>query len=150
MQKLPFVLAAVSTLALGACATPAEQPGPEEQAPEQVGDTCRVLESEGWAADIAPLPGNPNLQQLTVTGKVTMPTPNYSFAWDTDLVDGAGPGAGTPSLELRLLAKPPSGMVAQVLDTREVTYAGPAEAPNYRVISVTCEGRELARIENVS
>lgn len=141
MQQSAFVLAATSILALGACTTSAEQSGPEEQ----VNDNCPVLESEGWAANIAPLASNPDIQQLTVTGRVTMPTPDYSFAWNA----GRLAGAAAPSFELRLLAKPPSGMVTQVLDTREVIYAGPAAAPRYREITVICEGRVLARIGDV-
>ncbi|MDZ4308687.1 hypothetical protein [Allopontixanthobacter sp.] len=134
MQQFAF-LAVAGALALGGCTTVSDEPA----------DNCRVLESEGWAANVASVPGNPDRNQLTVTGRVTMPTPAYTFAWEAGRLDRSA----VPSFELRLLATPPDGMVAQVLDTSEVTYTGPAAAPRYSAITVTCEGRVLARIEDV-
>ena len=75
-----------------------------------------------------------------------MPTPGYTFGWEA----GRLYRSAIPSFELRMIANPPGGMVTQVLDTREVTYAGPAAAPRYSAITIVCEGRVLARIEDVS
>lgn len=75
-----------------------------------------------------------------------MPTPEYTFAWSPGRLDRSA----VPSFELRLEARAPDGMVAQILDEREVTYSGPAAAPSYSAITVTCEGRVLGRIEGVS
>lgn len=93
-----------------------------------------------------PLAGNPDRGELTVSGRVTMPTPGYTFGWEAGRLDRSA----VPSFELRMIANPPGGMVTQVLDTREVTYSGPAAAPRYSSITIVCEGRVLARIEHVS
>lgn len=143
MQTDPIAktLASILTLGIAGCAT--------DDIDMPIGNEvsqCPVIESSDWAASISPVPGNPDRSQLTVTGKVTMPTPEYTFAWEQGPLDRSA----IPSFELRLLTRAPDGIVAQVLETREVRYMGPAAAPRYRAITVTCEGEVLGRIENVS
>ncbi len=145
MQSFAIALSATGLFALSGCMTPAEQPDPDEPGQVQPGDDCSVIESEGWAATITPVPGNPDRNQLTITGQVTMPTPGYTFAWEPGRLDRSA----IPAFELRLLANAPAGMVTQVLDTREVSYSGPAAAPRYRSITISCEGRILVTIEDV-
>lgn len=135
------VITSILCLGMAGCATyESGDPVAEETA------TCPVIESSDWAASIAPVPGNSSRSILSVTGKVTMPTPGYTFAWDQGALDRSA----VPSFELKLSARAPDGMVSQVLDTREVSYSGPAAAQRYRAITVTCEGTVLGRIENVS
>ncbi|MGB3377200.1 MAG: hypothetical protein WBH10_06590 [Allopontixanthobacter sediminis] len=145
MQHSAFVLAAASTIVLCACTTPSGEAALQDPDEMQTADDCPVIESEGWAATITPVPGNPDRNQLTITGQVTMPTPGYTFAWEPGRLDRSA----VPAFELRLLANPPAGMVTQVLDTREVSYSGPAAAARYRSISITCEGRVLGTIEDI-
>lgn len=113
---------------------------------EDTNSNCPVLESDSWQADVTLLSGDDHRSQLSVTGKVTMPTPGYTFAWEAGRLDRSA----IPSFVLHLQTRAPDGMVAQVLETREVMYSGPAAAPRYRTITVMCEGKELGRIENVS
>lgn len=135
------IIGTLGCLVTAGCTTTTEPPAMEEAR-----GACPVLESDGWAADVSPVPGSDGRFQLTVTGKVTMPTPGYTFAWQAGRLDRSA----IPTFELRLQTRAPEGMVVQSLETRDVSYSGPAAGPRYRAVTVTCEGRELARIENVS
>lgn len=141
MRYIALFAGTLGCLATYGCTTTAEPPTLEEPA-----DNCPVSDSDSWTASVSPVPGSDGRSQLSVSGKVTMPTPGYTFAWEAGRLDRSA----VPSFELRLLANAPDRMVAQVLETREVSYHGPAAAPRYREITITCEGRVLAKIGDVS
>lgn len=140
MRYIASTIGALGCLAATGCTTMTEPPAIEETA-----DNCPIIESSSWTASISPVPGGAGKSQLAVSGKVTMPTPGYTFAWEAGRLDRSA----VPSFELKLLTNAPDGMVAQVLDTREVSYQGPAATPRYRSITITCDGRILGRIDNV-
>lgn len=135
------VISSLASLMVSGCTTTVGAPPMQDSE-----SNCPVLASDGWQAVVSPLAGDNQRSQLSVTGKVTMPTPGYTFAWEAGRLDRSA----IPAFELHLQTRAPDGMVVQVLETREVTFIGPAAAPRYRAITIMCAGKELARIENVS
>lgn len=139
-------------LALAACndMTTAAGTAAAVQAPMQTTDlagmadalpvaaACPVLDSSDWTAEIA---GG----MLTVTGIITLPTPDFAV----DFALGMADRSAIPTQRLALSATPPEGMVAQVIDTRTVTFTTPALTPHYRAVIVTCGTRELAQIADI-
>lgn len=140
MRKIALAMLGLSGIALGACGT--TTPAPEQAMADS---ECPVIQSENWTAQLMPLPGGEGRYQLVVTGNVTMPTPGFTFAWEQGRLDRSA----IPAFELRLLTNAPAGTVAQMLETREVIYAGPAAAARYRSVTITCDGRTLGTVENI-
>lgn len=113
--------------------------------PDENTDSCSVFESGEWNAWIEETPGAEDNLRLHVEGEVVVPTPGYTFSWELSLMDRAMP----PGQHLILKAKPPEGIVAQVMTREKVTYEGKALYSQYRVIFVRCGENVLAEIYDV-
>lgn len=105
---------------------------------------CGISGSSGWAAWVNAMPG-PNAQpKLIVTGKVTVPTGGYRFAWGDMRVMESYPVQ--VALELRTI--PPSGPATQALVTHDVRGEWPISPP-VGSLTVRCGDLVLVRISPV-
>ena len=136
MFGLKFTLAGTSALLLASCAPVDAGPG---------GPTaCGIAGSSGWAAWVNAMPG-PNMRPtLTVTGKVTVPTGGYRFAWRDLRVMESYPVQVAAELE----AIPPAGPATQAAVTHEIRGEWPIDPP-VGSLTVRCGDRVLARISPV-
>lgn len=160
-------LAALTALALGACAkkeaAPAadagkpaaalseaalavEEPAADETVAtletENAAMACPVLDSRNWRAFTTP-DGDGNA--LTIEGEVDLPTPGYTIAWREGPADRAFP----PGLRVYLDASPPDGAVMQVVSPTPVSWSLTGANAEYRVIYVLCDGEAIAEIADV-
>lgn len=143
-------LSSCVALALAACGPAPYAPYPP-QSPQQPMSTyppqkadCPIIGSSGWAAWVNAMPG-PNAQpSLIVTGRVTVPTGGYRFAWRDMRVMESYP----VQVVVELQPIPPSGPATQALVTHEVRGQWPMSPP-VGSLTVTCGGRTLAAISPV-
>lgn len=159
-------IAAMSLVALAACAKKAEAPAAptdalSEAAPVQVdeasafdedalagdpedavADECPVLDSRNWKASTA-AEGEGHV--LTIEGEVDLPTPGYAITWREWIADRAFP----PGLRVHLDAAPPSDLVMQVVTPTPVSFTMKGANANYRVVYVLCGGDAIAEIDDV-
>ncbi len=133
--------ATLAACALTACAG-APEPTPVTEPPA---NACAVYESSGWAAWINSMPGPGATRTLIVTGRIVVPTPNYSAT----LTAGIADRSAIPVQQLNLSLSTTDGMALQVLTPLEVRYEGPAIAQHYRAIRIMCGGRVLAEITEI-
>ncbi len=107
---------------------------------------CPVIDSRNWAAWIDKMPGpEADGPRLRITGEIDLPTPGFTVDWREGPADRAMP----PGQRMMLSLIPPDGMVAQVVTTMAVDYAGKAAFDAYRVIYVVCEGKGIAEITDI-
>lgn len=106
---------------------------------------CPVLESKDWGAHINAMPGPDAKRTLHVYGKVTMPTPGYTFEW----IEGRADRSMVPTVRLHLHATAPGGMVSQVLTEEDVQYSGVALTEKYTAVIVMCGETKLAEITEI-
>ncbi len=107
---------------------------------------CPVLESRNWAAWIDKMPApDADGPRLRITGEIDVPTPGYTVEWREGPADRAMP----PGQRMILSLTAPGGMVAQVVTTMTVDYAGKAAFDAYRAIYVVCEGEGIAEITDI-
>lgn len=138
MAGARFVMLGGAAL-LAACAT---VPPPVQSPPAD--NVCPVVDSSDWTAWVNAMPG-PNAQpMLVVTGKVTVPTGGYTFAWRDLRIAESYPVQVFAELE----ALPPDQMATQALDTHELRGEWPITPP-VGSVTITCDGRTLARIAPV-
>ena len=117
-----------------------QQPGPYPPAQ----DGCPIISSQGWSAWVNSMPG-PNAQpSLIVTGRVTVPTGGYRFAWRDMRVMESYP----VQIVVELEAIPPYGAATQAVVTQEVRGQWPMNSP-VGSVTIECGGRALARISPV-
>lgn len=149
MRPLLFTIGAA--LALTACGPapygPYPPPGPPYQPnnpypPAKLG--CPILSSQGWAAWVNAMPGPNARPTLIVTGKVTVPTGGYRFAWRDMRVMESYPVQVVVELE----AIPPSGGGTEAIVTHDVRGQWPMSPP-VGSVTITCGGRPLASISPV-
>lgn len=137
MMKL---LLLASALALGSCApVPANPP----QGP--VGSMeCGITGSSDWAAWVNAMPGPNARPTLIVTGKVTVPTGGYRFAWRDMRVMESYP----VQVAIELDAIPPAGPATQAFVTHDVRGQWPIDPP-VGALTVRCGDMVLTRIAPV-
>ncbi len=153
-------LAAVTLVALAACAQKEDAPAPAaaEPAPEAdaspvakeagVAETedaeiaCPVLDARNWKAWTAPAGGG---HSLTIEGEIDLPTPGYALIWRAGIADRAMP----PGLRVHLDAVPPADLVMQVVTPTPVSWSMDGANPQYRVVYVLCGGEAIAEIADV-
>ena len=131
-----LALAASMTASLASCAT---APPPPAGAME-----CGIIGSSDWAAWVNAMPG-PNAQpKLIVTGKVTVPTGGYRFAWRDMRVMESYP----VQVAVELDAIPPAGPATQAVVTHDVRGEW-AMSPPVGSLTVRCGDMVLVRISPV-
>jgi hypothetical protein len=134
------LLVLASALTLASCqAVPAGPPQGPIGAME-----CGVTGSSDWAAWINAMPGPNARPTLIVTGKVTVPTGGYSFAWGDMRVMESYPVQ--VALELRSI--PPAGGATEALVTHDVRGEWPITPP-VGSLTVRCGDMVLTRISPV-
>ena len=127
-------------LALGSCAA---APAPVAQDPLGSRE-CAITASSDWAAWVNAMPGPGARPTLIVTGKVTVPTGGYRFAWRDMRVMESYPVQVAVELE----AIPPAGGATEALVTHDVRGQWPVSPP-VGSLTVHCGDRVLARIAPV-
>ncbi len=137
MAKL---LLLASALSLGSCAAvPADVP----QGPAGPMD-CDISGSSDWAAWVNAMPGPDARPTLIVTGKVTVPTGGYRFAWRDMRVMESYP----VQIAVELAAIPPAGGATEALVTHDVRGQWPVDPP-VGSVTVRCGDMVLTRIAPV-
>ena len=137
MPGLKVTLAATSALLFAACAPVSAGPA----APT----ACGITGSSGWAAWVNAMPG-PNMRPtLIVTGKVTVPTGGYRFAWRDLRVMESYP----VQVAAELQAFPPAGPATQAVTTHNIRGEWPIDPP-VGSFTARCGDRVLARISPVA
>ena len=105
---------------------------------------CGIVRSSGWAAWVNAMPGPNARPTLIVTGKVTVPTGGYRFAWRDMRVMESYP----VQVAVELNAIPPDGPATQALVTHDVRGQWPVDPP-VGSLTVRCGDMVLARIAPV-
>ena len=133
-MKTVFTLAA--PLLLAACANMAAPPPPAL--------ACPIAGSGDWAAWVNAMPGPNARPTLIATGKVTVPTGGYRFAWRDLRVAESYPVQMFAELEVI----PPAGAATQAVVTHGVRGQWPIDPP-VGSFTVRCGATILARIAPV-
>ena len=105
---------------------------------------CPIAGSSDWAAWVNAMPGPNARPTLIVTGKVTVPSGGYRFAWRDMRVMESYPVQVVAELE----AIPPTGGATEAIVTHDVRGQWPMNPP-VGSVTVTCGGQTLARISPV-
>ncbi len=134
------LLILASTLSLASCAA---MPPPPPQGPVG-GMECGIIGSSDWAAWVNAMPGPNARPTLIVTGKVTVPTGGYRFAWRDMRVMESYPVQ--VAIELDSIA--PAGPATQAVVTHDVRGEWPINPP-VGSLSVRCGDMVLTRIAPV-
>ena len=134
------IAAMLGAVALASCApVPADAPAPPGGGPE-----CPIAGSSDWAAWVNAMPGPNARPTLIVSGKATVPTGGYRFAWRDMRVMESYP----VQVAVDLQAIPPAGPATQAVVTHEVRGEWPISPP-VGSVTVHCGDRVLARIAPV-
>lgn len=107
-------------------------------------DQCPITSSADWRAWVDAMPGPNRSPTLIVTGKVTVPTGGYTFAWRDLRTMESHPVQAIAELE----ALPPDGPATQALETHDLRGTWPVAGP-VGSVTITCGSRTLARISPV-
>ena len=105
---------------------------------------CGVTGSSNWAAWVNAMPGPGASPTLIVTGKVTVPTGGYRFAWRDMRVMESHP----VQVAVELDAIPPTGGATQAVVTHDVRGQWPIQPP-VGSVTVRCGDMVLTRISPV-
>lgn len=136
-MKLLFL---ASALSLGSCA---QVPATAPQGP--VGSMeCGIIGSSDWAAWVNAMPGPNARPTLIVTGKVTVPTGGYRFAWRDMRVMESYP----VQVAVDLQSVPPAGPATQAVVTHDVRGEWPIDPP-VGAMTIRCGDMVLVRISPV-
>lgn len=129
-----------SAMALASCAPlPAAAPSGPSGEPE-----CPIISSSDWSGWVNAMPGPDARPTLIVTGKATVPTGSYRFAWRDMRVMESYP----VQVAVDLQAIPPAGGATQAVVTHDIRGEWPISPP-VGSVTVSCGGRVLARIAPV-
>jgi hypothetical protein len=140
IARLMKLLALATAASLGSCSTvPAAPPQGPSGAVE-----CGITGSSDWAAWINAMPGPNARPTLIVTGKVTVPTGGYRFAWGDMRVMESYP----VQVALDLQAIPPAGPATQAVVTHDIRGEWPISPP-IGSLTIRCGPTLLARIAPV-
>lgn len=105
---------------------------------------CGIIGSSGWAAWVNAMPGPNARPTLIVTGKVTVPTGGYRFAWRDMRVMESYP----VQVAVELQAVPPAGPATRAVVTHDIRGQWPIDPP-VGSFTVRCGATVLARIAPV-
>ena len=132
--------------ALASCAPAAMpyHPTPLEPSGGPIRTACPVVGSSDWAAWVNAMPGPNARPTLIATGKVTVPTGGYRFAWRDMRVMESYPVQVVVELEVI----PPAGPATQPIVTHDVRGEWPISPP-VGSMTVRCGDRVLTRIAPV-
>ena len=133
IDKIAFLAPA---LLLASCAV--------AQPPPTRGVACGATGSSDWAAWVNAMPGPNARPTLIATGKVTVPTGGWRFAWRDMRVMESYPVQVVAELE----AIPPSGAATQAVVTHDVRGEWPMSPP-VGSFTVRCGDMVLARVSPV-
>jgi len=136
MTRRIVLLATPLAALLGSCAA---VPGGPVMAME-----CGVTGSSDWAAWVNAMPGPNARPTLIVTGKVTVPTGGYRFAWGDMRVMESYP----VQVAIELDAIPPAGGATEALVTHDIRGEWPISPP-VGSVTVRCGDMVLTRIAPV-
>jgi hypothetical protein len=138
----PSVAAAIALV--GAFMLAACRGGPSD-APEVRAEDCPLLASRDWTAHVNRMPGPGASPTLHVQGEVDLPTPGFQPVLRATPIE-----RGTATLQWIVMDfAPPTQIVAQVVSTQVVRFAGPASDAAYAAVRVTCAGEVIAEITDV-
>ena len=127
-------------LALASCApVPAQAPARPSGGPD-----CPIIGSSDWAAWVNAMPGPNARPTLIVTGKVSVPTGGYRFAWRDMRVMESYP----VQVAVDLQPLPPAGPASQAIVTHDVRGEWPMNPPAGS-LTVRCGEQVLVRISPV-
>ena len=121
---------------------PPQQQPPIAYPPPQAG--CPIAGSSDWAAWVNAMPGPAAQPTLIITGKVTVPTGGYRFAWGDMRVMESYP----VQISVDLHVIPPAGAATQAVVTHDVRGQWPMSQP-VGAVTVRCGGQVLASISPV-
>lgn len=129
------IFAATAALLVAGCAT-ATPPTP--------GFACGITGASEWRAWVSAMPGPDARPTLIATGKVTVPTGGYRFAWRDMHVMESYPVQVVAELE----AIPPAGGATQAVVTHDVRGEWPIDPP-VGAFTVRCGDMVLASVSPV-
>lgn len=134
-----------SLLFIVSCSNTVEEK--EIKAKENVQKTlaCPIIESGKWHSWLDKYQQQEGSYRLKLSGEVLLPNPAYKLKWLVGPTDRMNP----PGLRLFLKPIALSEMAIQVITTVPVNYELETPISNYRFVSIYCEGKLLAKIENV-
>lgn len=133
------LLPAAAALLLTACA-----PAPGGPAGSVGGVDCPIIGATGWTAWVSAMPGPGSRPTLIATGKVTVPTGGYRFAWRDLRVMESYPVQVVAELQ----AIPPAGPANQAVVTHDVRGEWPIDPP-VGSFTARCGDRVIARVSPV-
>ena len=133
MKQLAIVACVLSASCSTAPAGPPANPG-----------ACPIIASSDWAAWVNTMPAPGARPMLIATGKVTVPTGGYRFAWRDMRVAESYPVQVFADLE----AIPPTGGATRAVVTHDVRGEWPIDPP-VGSFTVRCGDQVLARISPV-
>ncbi len=144
MHKMVFAL--LGWLALASCAPTAPPYYPDPRGPSggPMPLACPIIGSSDWAAWVNAMPGPNARPTLIVTGRVTVPTGGYRFAWRDMRVMESYPVQVAANLHVI----PPAGPATQAVVAHDVRGQWPISPP-VGSVTVRCGDRVLARISPV-
>jgi hypothetical protein len=142
MGRFGFTITAV--LVLAGCGPMASAPYPPQQLYSPGKSGCEIIDSSNWAAWVNAMPGPNARPTLVVTGKVTVPTGGYRFAWRDMRVMESYPVQVVAEFE----AIPPTGGATEAIVTHDVRGEWPMSPP-VGSLTISCGGRTLAAISPV-
>jgi hypothetical protein len=141
MKPIAPTAAAALLAGCSAALPPPHQLPPPAQGPSR---TCPVIESSNWSAWVDAMPGPMNRPRLVVTGKVTVPTGGWRFAWRDVRIMESHP----VQVSVDLQPIEPTGMVTEALVTHDINFEWPVPPP-VGSVTIRCGGRVLAQIAPV-
>lgn len=141
----------VSALAISFCigcstVIPSEPEEAETEIVAEEREACPMIKTENWAAWINAMPGpGSSGEKLIVTGDVTFSSGGH----EVELIPGAADRSMRPMQQFTLSVKQPDGPATQAITTLQARYEGVAIAPQYRGITIFCDGEVIAEIDTV-
>ncbi|WOI52546.1 hypothetical protein [Parvularcula sp. LCG005] len=145
-MRKSFVWLTPLALIMSGCTAEEERSKEQTEQMDKVASSCPIMKSRDWQAWVDAVPGAEAQRTLRISGQVDLPTPGYSWSFK----EGVADRSATPRQTLMLELTPPDGMVTQVVTTEQIDYSGPALAPSYRAIVITCQGETIAEVTDVS
>lgn len=145
LRALPYMIALVASVVVIGCAL---QPVNAQSSSDDKNsaNACPIQESRNWHAWIDRVSGASQSSRLNISGQIDLPNPGYTVSWKSGPLDRRNP----PSLRLFIETQAPEGVVAQVIDPRDVRYELETKVLHYRSILILCGDRKLGEIPDVT
>lgn len=107
--------------------------------------TCPIVESGKWHAWLDKYEQKSGLYRLNISGEILLPNPAFNLEWSKGPTDRMNP----PGLRLFLKPVATDTMAIQVLTSTMAKYEMETPIPNYRHVSIYCEGKLLGKVSDV-